>query len=89
MAAYDRELDEIASKQGVEWAERMFSRLLMWSRNIPAHWPGTREYARALVFGFARHAAPLERERLVLILHGTAEAKWREFAGHAHHDASL
>jgi len=79
MRAYDRELDETATQQGVDWAERMFSRLLMWGQRIPARWPGTREYARALVLGFARNADAIDRERLVLILHDTAQSRWREF----------
>jgi hypothetical protein len=79
MSAYDRELDETASQQGADWAERMFSRHLMWGQQIPPRWPGTREYARALVLGFARHSEPALRQRLALILHGTAENRWREF----------
>jgi|KBSSwiStaDraftv2_1062776.scaffolds.fasta_scaffold5948105_1 hypothetical protein len=89
MSTYQRELDETALKQGVDWAERMFSRLLMWGHQLPTRWPGTREYARALVLGFARHSDPVVRERLVLILHGTAESKWREFTARSQscHDA--
>ena len=91
MAGNARELEEIASKQGVDWAERTFSRLLMWGRTIPARWPGTREYARALVLGFARHSPSSERERLVLILHRAAEANWREFTAQSseHPEPSL
>jgi hypothetical protein len=76
-----RELDDIALKQGEEWAERMFSRLLMWDRSIPSRWPGTRAYARALVLGFARHIDPVDRERLVAILYETAVTRWRGFGG--------
>src|SRR5690349_10954976 len=72
----DRErshLEAAALRHGVEWAERMWTRLVIWGRKVPLEWPGTRAYARALVLGFARSADPELRERLVLVLQRAAE----------------